>query len=48
MSRFAIFALVALIVLVGCVVITPSAEAVPSCMNAGNVTALGSAVISDR
>jgi hypothetical protein len=42
MSRFAIFALVALIVLVGCVVITPSAEAVPSCVNAGNVTALGS------
>lgn len=42
MGRFSIFALVALIVLMGCVVITPSAEAVPSCMNAGNVTGLGS------
>ena len=29
MSRFAIFALVSLIVLMGCIVITPSAEAVP-------------------
>ena len=42
MGRFAIFALVALIVLVGSVALTPSAEAVPSCMNAGNVTGLGS------
>jgi hypothetical protein len=42
MGRFAIFALVALLVLMGSVALTPSAEAVPSCMNAGNVTGLGS------
>jgi hypothetical protein len=42
MGRFAILALVSLIVLMGSVAITPSAEAVPSCMNAGNVTGIGS------
>ena len=41
MGRFAILALISLLVLMGSVAITPSAEAVPSCVNAGNVTGLG-------
>lgn len=41
MGGFAILAPVSLIVLVGSVAITPAAEAVPSCVNAGNVTGLG-------
>lgn len=41
MGRFAILALVSLTVLMGSVAITPSAEAVPSCVNAGNVSGLG-------
>jgi PEP-CTERM motif-containing protein len=42
MSRFSLLALVSLIALMGSVAITPTAEAVPSCVNAGNVTGLGS------
>ena len=42
MSRFAILALVSLVALMGSVAVTANAEAVPSCMNAGNVAAIGS------
>lgn len=42
MNRLALLVVVALIVLMGNVAITSTAEAVPSCMNAGNVTGLGS------
>jgi hypothetical protein len=42
MGRFVSLALISLITLTGTLAITPIAEAVPSCMNAGNVTAIGS------
>ena len=42
MSRFAILALTSLVVLMGSVAVTSNAEAVPSCMNTGNVAAIGS------
>ncbi len=42
MVRFATLVLVALVVVMGSVAITPSAEAVPTCVSAGNVTGLGS------
>lgn len=41
MGRFAILALISLVVLMGSVAVTSNAEAVPSCMNAGNVAAIG-------
>jgi hypothetical protein len=41
MVRFAILALISLVVLMGSVAVTSNAEAVPSCMNAGNVAAIG-------
>lgn len=42
MVRFATLALVALALVMGSVAITPSAEAVPTCVSAGKVTGLGS------
>src|SRR5689334_1466291 len=41
MGRFAILALISLVVMMGSVAVTSNAEAVPSCMNAGNVAAIG-------
>jgi hypothetical protein len=43
MNRFATLVIALLIAALGSVVVAPSAEAVPSCMNAGNVTGLGGA-----
>jgi hypothetical protein len=40
-SRFATLVIALLIAALGCVVVAPSAEAVPSCVNVGNVTGLG-------
>lgn len=41
MGRVTAIALVSIIVLIGCFAILQPAEAVPSCVNAGNVTGLG-------